>query len=179
MDRRRAMLWGLLACSTLFTLYSLWPSGNPVGTATTGEAVGAPPAVPPEPVAAATVVQDVPPIAPADFAAWRSRLGADRRDPFFTVAELDAMNRPAAAVALPDAPPPPPPRTVTLVMMSGVDWRALIDRQVVKVGDMLGDERVAAITSEAVVLEHEGRRRMLGVETRTATVVQVETERTR
>ncbi len=185
MDRRRAMLVGLLVCSSLFTAYTLWPEGSPADMTATGAAPAAPPADQPAPgdaLAAApggapAAVSEAPPVTQADLAALRVRLGESRRDPFFTVAEVEAMNRPAEAVATrPDALPA---YTVTLVIMTGSQGQALIGRQVVKVGDMLGNERVAQVGPDAVVLEHEGRRRRLEVATSTSTAARIETERTR
>ena len=185
-DQRRKMLIGVLVCSLLFTGYTLWPDGGPAGrTATTGGAAAAPPAAQPAPgdapapEGAPAVVSEAPPITQADLAALRRRVGGDRRDPFFTVAELEAMNRPEGAVAIATGPDALPAYTVTLVMMTGSQGQALIGRQVVKVGDMLGNERVAQIAPDVVVLEHEGRRRRLEVATNASTATRIETERTR
>jgi hypothetical protein len=103
-------------------------------------------------------------------------LGNGRRDPFFTIAELEAANRPTPVAQRPDAPPTE--YALKLVMMIGGEGRALIDGKVVKVGDVLGDEQVTEIVPDAVVLERAGRRRRLQVATGGSSGVQIQTERT-
>lgn len=179
MDRRRAMLWGLLICSTLFTTYTMWPAGGVTGTAVTRTAPGAQPAAAPAGAVAVTV-PEAPPLTEAELSAWRGRSDGNRRDPFFTAAEIDAMNRPPVIEQRPNvAAPAPTAYTLKLVMMTGSEGRALIDGQVVKVGDVLGDEQVAEISPDAVVLERAGRRRRLQVATGGSSTVHIQTERTR
>ncbi len=187
-SRRRAVMWGILVCSTIFTTYNLWSNRAqtavpPSATATTESAA---PAAAPAPAAGAPATTgaapapQAPPLSPAELSKWRSGLGAVRRDPFFTVAELEAMSRPATnAPARPVAAPAQPAYTVTLVMMAGADRHALVDRQVVAVGDMIGNERVAEIAADGVVLERDGRRRRLPVATGGSNAVEIRQEFTR
>jgi len=182
-NRRRAMLWAILVCSTLFTSYTLWSRSRALGvspTPTPAAAAAPAPATETPGSSAAAPTPEAPPLPQADFAEWRSRRGAVQRDPFFTVAELEAMSRPATAPARRAAPAAAQPAyTVKLVMMAGSDRHALVDRQVVTVGDMLGNERVAEIVADAVVLERDGRRRRLPVATGGSRAVQIRQEPTR
>jgi hypothetical protein len=185
MDRRRVMLWALLVGSTIFTTYQLLGNRTPtrpsvVAGATAGAAapVAAAPGAP-APVDPATVqAPAAPPLSAQELTAWRATSASAPRDPFFTVAEIEAMGRPAMQAPEPVAPPPPlPTYTLKLVLMSGSDGRALIDSQVVQVGDRLGEERVAQILPDAVVLERDGGSRRL--ELAAARAVQLRVERTR
>lgn len=162
MDRRRVTMWAIFAVSTVFSIYSLWPASTTTAPAAAPAAATTPAAT--EVVASATLAQPAPPLAAADLAGWRSRLEANRRDPFFTEAEIAAMTRQPtapAAVEVPVLPPLLPAYTLKLVMSTGSGARALIGNQVVKVGDMLGDERVVEILPNAVVLERRGVRRQV------------------
>ena len=191
MDRRRMKLWGLLIFSVIFTTYQLVfkqpaPRGVPLGE----PAPGAPPAVgnpgvqadpglgAGAPVAGATPVAPVQPLAAEQLTVWRAGMPAQQRDPFFTAAELDAMGRPRLEAPVAAAPPAPlPAYTLKLVLMEGSEGRALIDSQVVQVGDRVGEERVAQILPDAVVLERGGVRRRL--ELAGSNPVQITLERTR
>jgi hypothetical protein len=188
-DRRRLKLWGILALSTMFTTYQLVfnrpdPRGVPVGQAPqpsqsiqtdpgTSAAPGTPAAQ-----ASAEAAGPAPPLPAADFTQWRAALPPLQRDPFFTAAELDAMGRPPAEAPVPVAPPAPlPAYTVKVVLMQGSEGRALIGDDIVEVGDRLGEERVAEILPDAVVLEGRGARRRLAVAG--SKPVQITLERTR
>jgi len=180
-NRRRMVLWGILLCSTLFTTYTWWPTGTGRGASATTTAPAASPAAAPAAgataAAGAATAPEAPPLTREDLSAWRSHLSAVRRDPFFTMAELDAMDRPPLVVETPGAPPAPAPAyTVKFVMTVGADRHALVDRQVVTVGDMLGSERVAEIVSDAVVLERDGRRRRLPVAAASPSAIQIRRE---
>jgi hypothetical protein len=61
--------------------------------------------------------------------------------------------------------------------MQGAEGRALIGDDIVEVGDRLGEERVAEILPDAVVLEGRGARRRLAVAG--SKPVQITLERTR
>jgi hypothetical protein len=176
LNRRSLMLWALLVGSTLYTGSTLLSrraaatparGARPAGAQTPGAAAQPAPAAAAAPAAAVpapgATSQTAPPLPDAELVAWRGTLGRGERDPFFTLAEIDAMNRPAAAPRPVDAPPPPPPPTyvVKLIMMQGGSGRALIDGRVVREGDMLGDERVVEIVPDAVVLERGRERRSL------------------
>jgi hypothetical protein len=161
MDRRRAMMWAILVGSTLFTLYSLWPAGKPAGVAATPPGAAAKPGSAPAPAA----VAPAPPISEHDWQAWHGQLPSAQRDPFFTLAEIAEMGRPPVVRRETPTPVAPPAYSVKLVMMTGSQGRALIGDQVVKVGDMLGDERVIEIRRGEVVLEHSGARRRLELAT--------------
>jgi hypothetical protein len=177
------MLWAILVCSILFTSYTLLSRSRATAirpAATPAAAAAAPaPAADASANGAAAPAPDTPPLKQADFSEWRSRLGAVQRDPFFTVAELEAMSRPVTGPA-PRAVPTAaqPAYTVKLVMMAGSERHALVDRQVVRVGDMLGNERVAEIVADAVVLERDGRRRRLPVATGGSSAVDIRQEPT-
>lgn len=185
-DRKRLKLWGILALSTMFTTYQLVfnrpaPRGVAPGQAQPSQPVQADPGTPPPgaaPVADAGAAGPAPPLPAAEFTEWRAQMPASQRDPFFTVAELDAMGRPPAEVPVAVAPPAPlPAYTVKLVLMQGAEGRALIGDDIVEVGDRLGEERVAEILPDAVVLEGRGARRRLAVAG--AKPVQITLERTR
>jgi hypothetical protein len=186
-DKKRLRLWGILVLSVLFTTYQLVfnrpaPRGVPVNQAPQPQQqIQTDPGTP----AAAVPVADAgaaatpaPPLPAADFTQWRAQMPASQRDPFFTAAELDAMGRPPAEVPVAVAPPAPlPAYTVKLVLMTGSEGRALIGDDIVEVGDRLGEERVAEILPDAVVLEGRGARRRLLVAG--SKPVQITLERTR
>lgn len=183
MDRRRAMLWLTLVGSVMFTSYTLWPSGNKAPASRPAAATGAP--------VAATAAAAAPPAAPPgtpppplpenEWARWRAQLKGTDRDPFFTVAEIAAMNRPPAVAHRVDAPPPAaaPEYVVKLVVMTGLNGKAMIGDQVVQVGDMLGDERVTEIHRDGVVLEKNGARRRLPLAAGGTTLAAIRLERNR
>lgn len=179
MDRRRLMLWAVLVFSVFFTARQLSnrqaaapPAQAPAAAAAPQGAAGA--------VVATAVPEAVPatPLPPSDLVAWRAGVGGLQRDPFFTASELAAMGRPVNEGVVAVAPPVAPPAyTLKLVLMEGSEGRALIDTQVVKVGDRVGDERVAEILPDSVVLERDGARRRLQVAG--STPVQITLERNR
>ena len=187
MDKRRMKLWGMLVFSTMFTTYQLVfnrpaTRGVPGAAPAQGEpppAAAAAPAAAPVP-AAAVPGAPVVPLAADDLTLWRAGMPEAQRDPFFTAAELEAMGRPQleAPVAV-AAPAALPEYVLKLVLMEGTEGRALIDGQVVQVGDRVGEERVAQILPDAVVLERErgGTRRRL--ELAGSKPVQITLERTR
>jgi hypothetical protein len=189
MDRRKLTQWGVLIVSAAITIYQVvnrGPSRPPVTITTPDAAPAAAPGVNPSATPAAAVpagdpaasAAPVPPLPAAELVAWRTSVAAATRDPFFTAAELEAMGRPAIVAPAPVAPPATlPAYTLKLVLMSGSDGRALVDGQVVRVGDQLGEERVAQILPDAVVLERDGERRRL--ELASATSVQLRVEQTR
>lgn len=176
-DQRRAMLWLVLVASTTVTIYSVFarrasspaPAAAPAAAVAPVEATVATTAAP-EPAAVPAV-----PLARDEYAAWRAVLREQRRDPFFTVAEIEAMNRPGA-------PPVPEPELVRqdymlkFVLFAGTEGRALIDDKVVKVGDTLGNERVVEIRRSSVVLERAGTRRQIEVAS-ASTAVNIQMER--
>jgi hypothetical protein len=184
MDRRKLIQWGVLILSTLFTVYQVvnrGPSRPPVTITTPDAAPAANPAAAPAPEVAppaGAVAAPVPPLPAAELVAWRTAVAATARDPFFTAAELEAMGRPAVVEPAPVAPPAAlPAYTLKLVLMSGSEGRALVDGQVVRVGDRLGEERVAQILPDAVVLERDGEQRRL--ELASAKSVQLTVEQSR
>jgi len=163
-DQRRTMLYLVLVASstvTIYSTYSRWasapaPAAAPAATVAPADETVATTAAP-EPAAEPAV-----PLAGTEYTAWRASLAGERRDPFFTVAEIEAMNRPDAPVV----PAPEPVRqgyTLKFVLFAGTEGRALIDDTVVKVGDTLGDERVVEIRRSSVVLERAGTRRRIDV----------------
>lgn len=186
MDRRRMKLWGLLIFSVMFTTYQLvfnrpTPRGVPVGQAAAqGEPPAAAAAAPASVVVAEGTVPAAPvtPLASSDLTVWRAGIPTAQRDPFFTADELEAMGRPSLEAPVAVAPPAAlPAYTLKLVLMEGSEGRALIDGQVVQVGDRVGEERVAQIFPDAVVLERGGSRRRL--ELAGSKPVQITLERTR
>jgi hypothetical protein len=187
MDKRRIKLWGMLVFSTMFTTYQLVfnrPASRTVpGAGQTATPAAATAAPVPDPAAAPAAEAAVPaapvvPLAPADLAVWRAGMPEAARDPFFTAAEIEAMGQPTLEAPVAVAPPAPlPTYTLKLVLMEGTEGRALIDNQVVQVGDRVGDERVAQIFPDAVVLERGGSRRRL--ELAGSRPAQITLERTR
>ena len=191
-DRRRLKLWGLLIFSVIFTTYQLVfnrpaPRGVPISDVAAA-AAAAPPPVPIQtdpglpagmaPPLEATPAGPVQPLASADLAVWRAGAATAQRDPFFTAVELDARGRPPLEAPVAVAPPAPlPTYTLKLVLMEGAEGRALIDSQVVQVGDRVGEERVVQILPDAVVLERDGSRRRL--ELAGSRPAQITLERTR
>lgn len=186
-DRRRIMLWALLVGSTLYTGYtfiSRRSAAPPVRPRTAAQApaaasAGAPPAAAAKAATAEAAPQPAPPLEEAALTAWRAKLGGGERDPFFTLAEIDAMNRPVVAQRPVAAPPPAPATyTVKLIIMQGSEGRALIDGRVVRAGDMIGDERVVEIVPDGVVLERGRVRRNLPL-AKSSTSTPIQLERTR
>ena len=190
MDRRRLMLWAVLAGSTLYTGSTLLrrpatppprnarQAAQPAPAAASARALA--PSVPgvEAPAAAGeTPAPAVPPLQDEELAAWRATLGRGERDPFFTLAEIDAMNHPSAPRPVTAPPPTPATYTVKLIMMQGNSGRALIDGRVVREGDMLGDERVVQIVPDAVVLERGRERRSLPVAKAAGAAIQLERTR--
>jgi hypothetical protein len=119
------------------------------------------------------------PLTDEQWKGWRATLGTIDRDPFYTMPEIIAMNRPpdAPAAELPPPPPEPASYTVKLVLMKGSEGSALIDDRVVHVGDTLGDERVVQITPDAVVLAKGTSRRRLPVPSASAPAIALERTR--
>jgi hypothetical protein len=189
-DRRRVMLWVVLVVSTMYTSYTFISRRSaasrvrPAAAAQPAPAAQSTSAAPASPDAAAPAPVNVvsppaPPLAQSELTAWRAKLGSGERDPFFTLAEIDAMNRPVAAPRPVEAPPPAPATyIVKLIMMQGSEGRALIDGRVVRTGDMIGDERVVEIVPDAVVLERGRSRRSLPL-AKSSSSGAVQLERTR
>lgn len=150
--------------SVLIAVYSSPVTRNLFGSrppaAPTRPPAAAPPASAPSAAPASTMKED-------ELAAWRSRhASAWKRDPFFTAEEERALARPPGAAPAPVASTPDsalPSYTVKLVMISGAVKVAAIDGRLVSEGEMLGDERVALIQADGVVLERGGRRRLIEV----------------
>ena len=183
LDRQKIILIGVAALTALAWGYKLWPSGTPIrttvgpaGTAgtTTGTTTGATGTTAP-PVTVAAAAAPVPRLTAAELSAWAGVHRNEGRDPFFTVEEMAARNRPAVAARpaseAPSAPlrQPLPTRTLKLLMTAGSVKTATIDDQVVRVGDRVGEERVVEILSDAVVLERGGERRRLELAGATST----------
>lgn len=181
-DPRRATLIVAAALTVLAWGYKLWPSGAaprrpavvaPAAAAQPAAAAETPPPPPP------------PPLSASALKTWVGLQRATRRDPFFTTAEIDAMNRPPPAsrpttpVSAPPPPPPLPTYTLKAIMTVGAERLAAIDDRVVKVGDMMGDERVVQILPDAVVLERGGQRRWLVLSTSESSLGLIHTERVR
>lgn len=160
-DRRRALLVTSGVLTLLIWTYKLWPAGKPVARPAQAVAPATPAA------SAAAAVEPAPPLSRDELKTWAALHTDVPRDPFFTAAEIAARNRPRTAESRPEppaapvlAPRPPLPRYVlSLVMTVGSERMATLGDRVVKVGDMLGAERVAQILPDAVVLEHGGERR--------------------
>ena len=156
------MLWAMLAGSVLFTTYTLLPDRASAPAAPRAAAAPPPPtAVGGAAPETATAVPAAPPLSEDTWREWRARSLASPRDPFYTQAELEAMNRPPAqaSAALPEEPRPEYP--LRMVITAGAEHRALVGDRLVKVGDMLGDERVVQIAPDGVVLDRRGARRRL------------------
>lgn len=172
LDRQKIILIGVAALTALAWGYKLWPSGTPIRT-TVGPAGTTSTTAPPVTVAAAAA--PVPRLTAAELSAWAGVHRNEGRDPFFTVEEIAARNRPAVAARpaseTPSAPvrQPLPTHTLKLLMTAGSVKTATIDDQVVRVGDRVGEERVVEILSDAVVLERGGERRRLELAGATST----------
>ena len=154
MDRRRIILWGVLAIAVIFTVSTSSVTKSLFGPRT--PVAARPPAAPP----GATLSE-------SELAAWRRSHGdAWKRDPFFTAAEerrLADPSLPAPAPVAAAADSAPPSYSVKLVMISGALKVAEIDGRLVSEGEMVGEERVAQIHADGVVLERAGRRRTIEV----------------
>jgi hypothetical protein len=94
------------------------------------------------------------------------------RSPFLTVDEIARLNQPAAPtpVTAPAAPPPPvvesfPQYKFGGVVISSTDAVAFLDGRAVKIGDRLGREVVKEIKDESVILEYNGKTRVLSKKT--------------
>lgn len=179
-DRGRAMLIAAAAFTVLAWGYKLWPSG----AAPNRPAVVAPAAAA-QPAAAAPTAPPPPPLSASALKTWIGLHQATERDPFFTAAEIEAMDRPPIAshpttpVSAPPAPPPLPTYTLKLIMTAGSERFASLDDRVVKVGDMMGDERVAQILPDAVVLDRGGQRRRVMLSTSESSLGLIHGERVR
>ena len=91
-----------------------------------------------------------------DDTAWR-------RDPFFTAAEERALASPALVTPpKPEAPPGPlPSYVVKMILISEAGKIAALDGRLVSEGESIGEERVAEIRPDSVVLERGGQRRRI------------------
>lgn len=177
MDKRRVSLWAVLIGTSLMSAYSLWPARAPRrATRTPAAAAPAGSTAAPAAVASATAVRKSPRLTEPELAAWRRAQGVTQRDPFFTRAETAGGGRGHIVRTVP--PIVYPEYTVKFVMAVGSERMALIGDEVLKVGDTLGDERIAQILPDLVVLERAGERRELFVGTDSA-VAQPVKERVR
>lgn len=181
LDRGRVMLIGGAVFTLLAWGYKLWPSGSHPPRPVPAVAVAVPLS------AAAVALAAVPPPPPLSPAALNRWVGVHRsaRDPFFTVAEIDAMNRPPR-VSHPTAPvsavppsSPLPAYSLTLIMTAGSERLASIDDRVVKVGDTMGSERVVQILPDAVILDRGGARRRLLLSPNESALSLIQIERVR
>lgn len=175
MDRRRLALWGLLAVSLVAAVYYSPLTRRSVDTR---RAAVPPSPQAPAPVGAIVATVEVPRLPEAELAAWRQRHGeAWQRDPFFTAEEEAALRAPKVAAPvpppLPVAEPALPSYTLKMVLIAGTSKVASLDSRLVSEGDMVGEERVAEIQPNAVVLELGGRRRRVEVAGGSAAVVEV------
>jgi hypothetical protein len=164
-DRRRIILWGILGVALLVTVTT-----SPLTKALFGSRTAAPirPPAAPGAVTPPPAPRPAPTLTEEELVAWRAQhTDAWKRDPFFTLEEERALasalppSRPAPVVAAAD--PALPSYTVKLVMISGTTRVAAIDGRLVSEGEMLGEERVAQIQMDGVVLERGGRRRVIEV----------------
>ena len=172
-DRRRAVLLSATAVIALAWAYTLWPANTPPSPV-----AAARPAPSAQPVADPATTQPAPRLSAAELSVWGGLYRVIRRDPFFTAAEIAAMNRPPVVQGPSPVAPPRPPLpayTLKLVLTVGSERMATIGDQVVKVGDRLGEERVVDILPDAVVLARGGERRRLELATGgpTAGVIQL------
>lgn len=179
LDRNRVTLIVAAAFTILAWGYKLWPSGKPAPgrPAAAASAAAQPAAAAPTPP---------PPPAPIEASAlktWVGLHGATGRDPFFTVGEIEARNRPSIVsrptAAVSTVAPPLSVYSVKMIMTAGSERMASIDDRVVKVGDMMGTERVVQILPDAVVLEHGGERRRLMLSTNASSPGLIHIERVR
>lgn len=97
------------------------------------------------------------------------------RNPFLTPSEMAALEgpRPGDPARQPTGPateggqgapavsPPPMPLNITAIMVGGQRNVAIINEQLVREGDLIGGERVVQIQPDAVVLEKDGKRRVV------------------
>jgi hypothetical protein len=180
LDRNRVMLIVAAGVTVLAWGCKLWPAGSgPTRPVPAASAAAVQPSV-----AAVALTPPPPPLSSAAVKTWVG-LHQSARDPFFTVAEIDARNRPPVAshptvpVSTVPLPPPLPVYTLKLVMTVGSERLASIDDRVVRVGDMMGSERVVQILSDAVVLEHGGERRRLLLSTSESSLGLIHIERVR
>lgn len=179
-DRGRAALIAAAAVTLLAWGYKLWPSG----AAPNRPAVVAPAAAA-EPAAEAAAPPPPPPLSASALKTWVGLHQATDRDPFFTAAEIEARDRPPVAShpTTPDSAPPPlptlPTYTLKLIMTAGSERFASLDDRVVKLGDMMGDERVVQILPDAVVLERGNQRRRLRLSTGESSPGLIQIERVR
>jgi hypothetical protein len=162
LDRNRVMLIVAAGITVLAWGCKLWPAGSgPARPVPPASAAAVQPIVP-----AAAPTPPPPPLSSAAVKTWVGQ-HQSARDPFFTLAEIDAKNRPPIAsqatvpISTVPLPPPLPVYALKLIMTVGSERLASIDDRVVKVGDMMGSERVVQILSDAVVLERGGERRRL------------------
>lgn len=180
-NRRQAVMLVAAIGTLLAWGYTLWPTSKPVPRAAVAPAGataqgGAPPVADTQPA---------PRLSAAELSMWGGLYRVVRRDPFFTAAEIAAMNRPPTVerpaptpVALP-ARPLLPAYTLKLVLTAGSEKMATIGDQVVKVGDRLGEERVVEILADAVVLARGSERRRLELATGAPTGGLIQLERVR
>lgn len=101
-----------------------------------------------------------------EVARWRERYdGTWRRDPFFTAEEERALAAPKVALQqAKTAPPTPlPTYTVRAILISDAGKVATLDGRLVSEGEPIGEERVVEIRPDAVILEHAGQRRRIGL----------------
>lgn len=166
-NRRRVTLGAAAVFTALAWTYNLWPASKPPARIAAAPAPQTPP-----PAAGTASVQPAPPLSRAELESWAALYRVVQRDPFFTAAEIAPRNRPPVVVesrpVLPVAAPLPPALpayTLKMIITAGPDRFASIGERVVKVGDMLGDERVAQILPDAVVLDRGGQRRRLELST--------------
>ena len=165
-DRRRLVLFGLLFVMLAFAvLKSPFTAGL--------FARKPPPPRAPQPATlqtqAAAPRSEAPKLAEEELADWRRRFARSwRRDPFFTLEEEQAHRARKPAPRPTPGPSPPasaslPSYTVRLVLISGTSKLAAINGRLVSEGEMLGEERVAEILPNAVILERAGERRKVEI----------------
>jgi hypothetical protein len=124
----------------------------------------APSAVATQPGVGQAGAQQAPADIPSDL--WGP---GGRRNPFLSMEEVADLNRPPSiAIEKPiEAPTPAPPPiempaySVTAIIAGDAGHRAVVGARVLQPGDRLGSETVKEITERSMVLEFEGRTRVL------------------
>lgn len=156
-DARRVVLYGMLGLATVVAALfspltrSLWKGrAAPASVARAPSSSGQ----------SAVPASQAPRVSEATLAAWRREHGRlPARNPFLTAEEAEARASPPPAA--PAAKKALPAYRVRAILISEGFKVAAIDARLVSEGDQLGEERVAEIRADAVVLERAGERRAI------------------